>query len=137
VTRAYAQPRPRGFLDATVSSGRFGLIRDAGLRAALSDFLAREEYTQGAAANLQALSLDGQRALGRRPEVAPLLGTAGQGGAAIGEATLRGLRTDPDLTAVAGAKMTNWTVYQTLLRGLQRRLDVLVEMLEAEVQWPT
>jgi hypothetical protein len=130
ITRAYAQPRPRGFIDATVSSGKLGLIRDASLRAALSDFLARDEYTERTAANLQALSLEGQKVLGRRPEVAPILGTAGQGGAPIRAETLRALRSDPDLGGVAGAKMTSWTVYQVLLGGLQRRLDALLVLLQ-------
>jgi len=125
VTRAYAQPRPRGFLDATVSSGRLGLIRDDGLRAALSDFLARDAYTDEAADRLQALSLEGAKALGRHPELAPLLGTA-PNNPPISAETLSRLRTDLELTAVAGAKMSNWTVYQTLLRGLRRRLDALV-----------
>ena len=50
-----------------------------------------------------------------------------------GGETLRALRMDPNLSGAAGAKMTNWTVYQTLLRALQRRLDTVVELLEAEL----
>ena len=120
-----------GFQNATIDSGKLGLIRDPNLRAALEETGALSEVLDRFRGRLADLNQRGVLALGRYPEALEIyrnIPASLEG--VIDPSLLRDLRADADLMAIVGAKTIIFTGYSRELGRLHDHLDQLVSLID-------
>jgi hypothetical protein len=130
IHRTFSTGLSTGFLDATVSSGKLGLVRSPALRAAL----ARTTAIQADVAEPFALAMEYNREamllLGQHPEIQqgpPQLGSTGWS-----QSTLESIRSDKALMALVTAKRSFTFGYITELRRLKAHLEEVLTAIQIQ-----
>jgi hypothetical protein len=126
--RIWSFSAPSGHLDAAISSGTLSLIEDADARAALSHLTARYRDVDALIRPLDDIHVQSALRMGRIPGVRDRQ-VETRRGTGLSPETLNAMRSDPELVAIASAKLVFWTPYlaeqRLLLEALERAIDLL------------
>jgi hypothetical protein len=127
----WQDPIGTGFLDATRSSGKLAMIRNAELRASLARFAVRlpllqEPLTQASDVGAQAGAIAG--------ELEGISTQVGRPDRAIGPATLRALRQDPRITGLAASRVTLLNVYLLRLGFLENAIAETLSLTRGQLK---
>lgn len=125
--RSFTYELTDGFLQATVSSGKLALIRDASLRAALAEVESLREDVQEVQDVVSDLAADGTRELSRYPEVVGVFDRPDR--EPLGGDVMRALRSDGAIMAIQGAKIQYWGAYASELARLEAHLAAVEALL--------
>lgn len=125
--RDWSEALSTGFLDATISSGKLSLIRSPEVRASLARFRGEQGNVGEVLAHLDAYNERLAELLATHPELRTRLVT-GEGH--LSGSTLRAMREDEELAAVASAKLMFWGGYLVELGNLQESLRATLRVVK-------
>jgi hypothetical protein len=138
--RSYASGLVLGALDATINSGKLGLIRDPELRALLVQTAALEDDALELRQVATDLTTQAHLALAPYPEPAailssgaPLTMSLANQGLRVSLSTINEMRTDATVSALAVSKISFWTGHLVEMQVLAQHLEEVVQAIDREL----
>ena len=126
----WQDPVSTGFLDATTSSGKLALIRDAELRAALAQFATQKALLNETVKRAGDLGAEAGRIAGEFEGVFSRVGRADR---VLDPTTLAALRGDARITGLATARITQLNVYLLRLGFFENAVNRALTLIRGQL----